>query len=179
VRGGTWLLALAAAAVSAIACGSGGTAAPMESAANAAPPAATATPAATPQPAPSATASPQPAAETTPAPPASTGEPAASPAPTPPYRNTVRWSTASEVDNFGYDVYRGTSPDGPFERITADPIPGAGTTDEPQKYTFVDDKIDPYQTYFYYVEAISLAGVRERFTPIIPSKPKLTRPPGR
>lgn len=149
-----------------IACGSGGTAAPVESAAKAAPaaspaPAATAAPTATPQPSPSSTA-----------------DPAASPAPTPPYRNTVRWSTASEVDNFGYDVYRGTSSDGPFERLTADPIPGAGTTDEPQKYSFVDDKIDPYQTYFYYVEAISLAGVRERFTPIIQSKPKLQRPPG-
>ena len=143
MRSGACLLVLgsAAAAISMMACGSGGTAAPMESAANAAP--------------------------------------AATPAPTPPYRNTVRWSTASEVDNFGYDVYRGTSPDGPFERITADPIPGAGTTDEPQKYSFVDDKIDPYQVYFYYVEAISLAGVRARFTPIIPSKPKLTRPPGR
>ena len=156
MRSGACLLVLgsAAAAISMMACGSGGTAAPMESAANAAPAA-------------------------TPTPSTSTADPAATPAPTPPYRNTVRWSTASEVDNFGYDVYRGTSPDGPFERITADPIPGAGTTDEPQKYSFVDDKIDPYQVYFYYVEAISLAGVRARFTPIIPSKPKLTRPPGR
>lgn len=166
MRSGALLLALAA-AISLIACGSGGTAAPVESATKAAP-AASPTPAATAAP----TATPQPSPSSTPA------DPAASPAPTPPYRNTVRWSTASEVDNFGYDVYRGTSPEGPFERITADPIPGAGTTDEPQKYSFVDDKIDPYQTYFYYVEAISLAGVRERFTPIIQSKPKLTRPPG-
>ena len=109
--------------------------------------------------------------------PSATPQPAA--APTPPYRNTVRWSTASEVDNFGYDVYRGTSAEGPFERLTKDPIPGAGTTDEPQKYSFVDETIDPYVTYFYYVESISLAGERERFTPVIQAKPKLPPPPSR
>jgi hypothetical protein len=153
-------------------CGSGATAppAPVESAA----PAVLAAPAPTPM----GIATPPLEPDPTPtAQPAATAEP--TPAPTPPYRNTVRWSTASEVDNFGYDVYRGTSKDGPFERLTRDPIPGAGTTDEPQKYSFVDDKIDPYETYYYYVEAISLAGLRERFTPIIQSKPKLQRPSSR
>ena len=143
------ILAGAAAAISLAACGSGAPAAPALE------PAATATPAAPPT---TVAASP---------------EPEATPLPTPPFRNTVRWSTASEVDNFGYDVYRGTDAEGPFERLTADPIPGAGTTDEPQKYSFVDEGIDPHQTYYYYVESISLAGVRERFTPVIKAKPKL------
>lgn len=89
------------------------------------------------------------------------------------YENTVRWSTASEVDNFGYDVYRATSADGPFERLTRDPVPGAGTTDLPQRYSYVDDSIDPHQAYYYYVESISLSGERERFTPVIRAKPKL------
>jgi len=138
-----------------------------------APEAAAATPAATPSLAPSPT--PQPTATAAPAP---TAEPSPSPTPAPPYRNTVRWSTASEVDNFGYDVYRGTSPDGPFERLTKDPVPGAGTTDEPQRYSYVDDTIDPHQTYYYYVESIALTGERERFTPVIQAKPKLPPPAG-
>ena len=129
-----------------------------------------------PAPAPVEGAAPATAPSTEPQP-SATPQPAA--APTPPYRNTVRWSTASEVDNFGYDVYRGTSAEGPFERLTKDPIPGAGTTDEPQKYSFVDETIDPYVTYFYYVESISLAGERERFTPVIQAKPKLPPPPSR
>ncbi len=91
------------------------------------------------------------------------------------YSNTLKWSTASEVDNFGYDVYRGDSEEGPFERLNPDPVPGAGTTDEPTYYRFVDDTIDPYKTYFYYIESISMGGVRERFTPVFPSKPKLVR----
>lgn len=91
------------------------------------------------------------------------------------YENTLKWTTASELENFGYDIYRGLSEEGPFERLTEEPLPGAGTTDEPTDYQFVDDTIDPYETYWYYVESISMGGVRERFTPIFPSKPKLER----
>jgi hypothetical protein len=90
----------------------------------------------------------------------------------PPLSNTLRWSTASEVDNFGFDVYRGPSEEGPFERLTADPIPGAGTTDTPSQYSYVDSGIEPDTTYYYYVESISLQGVREQFTPIIQAAAK-------
>ncbi len=89
------------------------------------------------------------------------------------YSRTLRWSTASEVDNFGFDVYRGDSEEGPFERLTETPIEGAGTTDLTTRYSFEDDTIDPYRTYYYYVESISLTGVREQFTPVITAKPKL------
>jgi hypothetical protein len=87
--------------------------------------------------------------------------------------NTIRWTTASEVENFGFDIYRSTSENGPFERITKDPIPGAGTTDEPQSYVYVDDSIDPSHGYYYYLESISMQGVRERFSPINYSPPKI------
>lgn len=91
----------------------------------------------------------------------------------PEYSNTLRWTTASEVDNFGFDVYRGDSEEGPFERLTENPISGAGTTDLTTKYSYVDTAIDPTRPYFYYVESISLQGVREQFTPIIKAKPKI------
>ena len=83
--------------------------------------------------------------------------------------NTVRWATASEKDNFGYDVYRGLSEQGPFERINGDTIPGAGTTDIPQQYEYTDSAIQPGVVYWYYVESISLNGDRQRMTPIYPS----------
>ena len=82
-----------------------------------------------------------------------------------PYANTLRWVTASEVDNFGFDVYRSDSPDGPFARVTTSPIPGAGTSDEPSQYSYTDDTIQPDVQYHYYVESISMAGQREKFTP--------------
>lgn len=94
------------------------------------------------------------------------------------YSNTLRWTTASELDNFAFDVYRGDHEEGPFERLTESPISGAGTTDITSRYSFEDSTIDPYRAYYYYVESISLQGVREQFTPIIHAKPKLPADPG-
>lgn len=93
-----------------------------------------------------------------------------------PLVNTLKWTTASEVDNFGFDIYRSLDKDGPFDRITDDPLPGAGTIDEPQKYVLVDAEIDPTKDYYYYIESISLGGVREKFSPVIRSPAK--RPVG-
>jgi len=91
------------------------------------------------------------------------------------YENKIRWTTASEVDNFGFDVFRATKESGPFECINPEPIPGAGTTDETTDYLHVDDSIDPRQEYYYYVESISMQGERRRFTPILRAPPKLPR----
>ena len=106
-----------------------------------------------------------------PASPSPSPSPTGSPSPAP-LANTLKWSTASEVDNFGYDVYRSEKEDGPFVRINAKPIPGAGTLDEPRFYQYVDADIDPTKGYYYYVESISLKGVREKFTPVIKAGPK-------
>lgn len=89
------------------------------------------------------------------------------------FKNTIRWVTASEVDSFGFDVYRGESETGPFVRLNAEIIEGAGTTDEPRRYEFVDSTIDPYKTYYYYVESIAMSGEREHFTPIAKVAPKI------
>lgn len=86
--------------------------------------------------------------------------------------NTLKWTTASEVDNFGFDIYRGLSKEGPFDRITAEPLPGAGTTDEPQSYVYLDEDIDGSRDYYYYIESISLGGIRETFSPIIKAPAK-------
>lgn len=86
--------------------------------------------------------------------------------------NTVRWSTASEQDNFGYDVYRGDAEKGPFTKLNAEPIAGAGTTDTSHAYEYRDDTIDPCNSYWYYVESISTSGQHEKFTPTFQAKAK-------
>lgn len=86
--------------------------------------------------------------------------------------NTLRWTTASEVENFGFDIYRATSEEGPFERMTEEPLPGAGTVDEPQSYVWVDSDIDPAVDYYYFIESISFGGVREKFSPVIKAPAK-------
>ena len=86
--------------------------------------------------------------------------------------NTLRWSTASEQQNFAFDVYRGQQEEGPFTRLTSKPILGAGTTDETTRYEYRDDTVEPGIQYYYYVESISMSGTRERFTPVIKARIK-------
>lgn len=112
---------------------------------------------------------------TAPAPPAAP-IPVAARGPAEPLRNTIRWKTASEVDNFGFDVYRATAEEGPFVRMTSSPVPGAGTVDEPKSYQFADEKIEPGVAYWYYVESISIQGVREKFTPTFKAPVKAAVP---
>ncbi|MGA9334828.1 MAG: hypothetical protein WBV39_11175 [Rudaea sp.] len=80
--------------------------------------------------------------------------------------NTAHWTTASEEENFGYDVYRGDSEKGPFVKLTKQPLLGNGTTEQTHSYKFVDDSIDPCKDYWYYVESIATDGTREKFTPV-------------
>lgn len=86
--------------------------------------------------------------------------------------NVIRWGTASEKDNFGYDVLRALSAEGPFSAVNPQPIRGGGTTDVPRRYEYHDASIEPDTIYWYYVESISMTGERRRITPIAPSKPK-------
>ncbi len=86
--------------------------------------------------------------------------------------NRIKWATASELDNFGFDVFRGESEGGPFQRINEHTIPGAGNSDTPSHYEFIDDAIESGKIYWYYVESISMSGQREKFTPTFKSKAK-------
>jgi hypothetical protein len=86
--------------------------------------------------------------------------------------STIRWVTQSEEEVFGYDVYRGESEVGPFQRLNELAISGGGTTDLPQRYVYTDDTIESGKVYWYYVEKITLSGERSRLTPIYPSRPK-------
>lgn len=136
-------------------------------------------PAAAPAPAPAATA---PRTEPAPAPAAAAAAPAELPvgacgdqsavAKEERLANTPRWTTASEVDNFGYDVFRGDAEEGPFTKLNANPLLGAGTTDETKKYEYRDDSIDPCRDYWYYVESIDTNGAREKFTPVFKASAK-------
>lgn len=135
---------------------------------NAPSPVPTTTPAASPSATPAAT----PAAEVAAKPPEGTcGDQSALPVDER-LANTPKWTLASEQDNFGFEVYRGDTEKGEFTKLNKDPILGAGTTDETQKYQFRDDTIDPCKQYWYYIESISTSGVREKFTPTFAASAK-------
>jgi len=78
----------------------------------------------------------------------------------------VRWNTATESDNFGFNVLRGVAADGPFVRINEGIIVGAGTTVVPQVYVFADRHVVPGITYFYVVQDIASNGVTRDHGPV-------------
>lgn len=53
-------------------------------------------------------------------------------------RVRVAWETLSEINNFGFEVQRSASLAGDFSTVSPF-IPGAGTTNDPHSYTFVDE----------------------------------------
>ncbi len=91
--------------------------------------------------------------------------PVEEPSPPEALANTLRWQTASEVDVFGFEVFRAELEEGPYETLQQDPMAGHGTTDEPHAYVFVDDTIEPGRGYWYWVEEITLNGARSKITP--------------
>jgi len=80
----------------------------------------------------------------------------------------IRWRNETEHDNYGFHIYRGKTEKGPFKKINKEIIPGSGTTSTPREYVYVDQPLEIGETFYYYIEAISFAGVKEKITPVTP-----------
>ncbi|MCX7625083.1 MAG: tetratricopeptide repeat protein [Candidatus Sumerlaeaceae bacterium] len=78
-----------------------------------------------------------------------------------PGRVIIRWRTETQEENLGFNIYRSENPDGPYERINRALIPGEGSTNIPKDYCFEDKPLPRGQVYYYYIETVSTAGVRE------------------
>ena len=91
----------------------------------------------------------------------------------------LNWTTESEVENAGFYIYRSPKKDGKFKVINSRIIQGAGTTGERNEYTWKDTSAKPNTIYYYRIEDISHAGVREqlatvRLRGLVSAKGKLT-----
>ena len=72
----------------------------------------------------------------------------------------ISWTTESELDNAGFNIYRSTSPTKNFQRINAKLIRGAGTTGKRHTYQFIDKTAKPNVAYYYRIEDVDLSGKR-------------------
>jgi hypothetical protein len=70
------------------------------------------------------------------------------------------WSTAAEIDNAGFYLYRNGKKISHF-------IPGAGTTSEPQEYSFTDKDVQPDVLYVYQISDIEEGTGKETLHPAI------------
>ena len=74
----------------------------------------------------------------------------------------IEWTTASELDNAGFNILRSQSKEGPYVKVNQALITGAGTTSERHAYIYRDSGAQPNIAYFYQIEDVSFSGVRQR-----------------
>ncbi len=80
----------------------------------------------------------------------------------------VVWETASELDNLGFHVWRaGHVSESWGRRLTATPVPGAGTCSSPRFYEYVDSDVVGGTTYYYRLEQLDLGGTSTCYGPVV------------
>ncbi|MCK4358053.1 MAG: T9SS type A sorting domain-containing protein [Candidatus Cloacimonetes bacterium] len=80
---------------------------------------------------------------------------------------SVNWTTASETDVIGFNIYRNIGETyGPSDIINSDIIKGNGTTTQMHTYSFKDEEADVYTSYYYWLEVVNLGGISDIHGPI-------------
>lgn len=74
----------------------------------------------------------------------------------------VRWSTETEVNTAGFNVYRALSEDGPWTKINTTLIPGSPDPIRGGSYEFTDSNVLAGVTYWYELEEVELGGQATR-----------------
>lgn len=79
----------------------------------------------------------------------------------------LEWETGSELDNLGFQLYRSSSEEGPYERITTRLIPGLGSSPAGARYRYRDAAVENGRSYYYELEDIETTGKTERHGPVL------------
>jgi hypothetical protein len=87
---------------------------------------------------------------------------------------TIAWTTASEFDNAGFNIYRSTEENGAYEKINSALIQAAGSPGAGATYRFVDTAVRNRKTYWYKLEDIDLSGTATMHGPVS-ATPKLIK----
>jgi hypothetical protein len=74
----------------------------------------------------------------------------------------IRWSTETEVNTAGFNLYRASREDGPWEKINERLIPGAPDPLRGGTYVFTDTEVIAGQTYWYELEEVETSGKTTR-----------------
>jgi hypothetical protein len=79
----------------------------------------------------------------------------------------VAWETAMEIDTFGFNLWRSTSPNGTYERVNAAVIPAASLGGVwGGSYSFTDTDVFPGRAYYYKLEELEVGGRRNWYGPV-------------
>jgi hypothetical protein len=78
----------------------------------------------------------------------------------------VEWTTESEVDVAGFNLYRSENPNGPYVKVNTTLIPGSPDPLLGGKYVYTDTNVVAGQTYYYKLEDVDLDGTITLHGPI-------------
>ena len=76
------------------------------------------------------------------------------------------WTTESETDNAGFNLYRAATEDGNYIKINDSLIPAQGTSTQGASYEFIDNNVQNRKTYWYKLEDIDLNGISTMHGPV-------------
>jgi hypothetical protein len=79
---------------------------------------------------------------------------------------TLGWSTASEIDNAGFNIYRTENENGNYTKINSTLIPAQGSSTQGASYEFTDNDVQNRKAYFYKLEDIDLNGTATMHGPV-------------
>ncbi len=91
-------------------------------------------------------------------------------------RAFLKWTTQSEVNNLGFEIYRSTSESGEYQMIASyenyDNLRGAGNSNTTHTYAFTDANVLNGITYYYKLADVSMNGQKHFHGPVsvIPNK---------
>ena len=70
----------------------------------------------------------------------------------------VEWETASEIDNYGFNIWRSEAAEGDYVKLNAEIIPAQGGPTTGANYNFRDDAVTNGVTYWYKLEDVDTHG---------------------
>lgn len=81
---------------------------------------------------------------------------------------SLEWATASETDNFGFNLYRATALDGEQTQLNEGLIPSLVAPGSPYgaEYSFVDETAEPGVLYYYWLEDVELSMITTLHGPV-------------
>jgi hypothetical protein len=78
----------------------------------------------------------------------------------------LEWTTESEIDNVGFNLYRSETENGQYTKTNASLIPAQGSASQGVSYEFVDKDVKNRKTYYYKLEDIDLNGISTMHGPV-------------
>jgi hypothetical protein len=78
----------------------------------------------------------------------------------------LEWSTESETDNAGFNIYRAEAANGKYRKINPFLIPAQGSSTQGASYEFIDKDVQNRKTYYYKLEDIDLNGKSTMHGPV-------------